>query len=129
MSPQRSPGTGALATDLERSRHLPRGAIGAVAIGGGGEFGQGHTLHFGRLAQDRQQARVVEPVVDESPLAARLQQAGFAQGHQVLGEGSLPQVEHGFEMADARLALADGQQDLQAGFLPDGLEQCGDLLN
>ena len=53
----------------------------------------------------------------------------LTQRHQVLGEGRLPQAQHGFKMADARLAIANGQQDLQAGFLPDGLKQCGNLNN
>jgi hypothetical protein len=81
------------------------------------------------LANKAKQGRVTQPVMDVTPGTAVSHKPGFAQGHQVLGEGGLPQTEHGFEMADARLALADCQQDLQAGFLPDGLEQCRDLLD
>jgi hypothetical protein len=60
--------------------------------------------------------------MDVTSGAAVSHNPGLAQRHQVLGEGGLPQAEHGFEVADARLAFADGQQDLQTGFLSDGLE-------
>jgi hypothetical protein len=47
----------------------------------------------------------------------------------VLGEGGLAQAKHGFEVTDASLTFTDRQQYLQAGFLPDGLEQGGYLFN
>lgn len=62
-------------------------------------------------------------------MAARDHDPGFSQRHQMLGKIGLPPTEGGFQVADARLALANGQQDLQAGFLADGLEQRGDLFD
>jgi hypothetical protein len=112
-----------LAAEHMHSPGFLLGTIRAAAIGGRGKLGQGHPLNFSHLAQDGQQARVVEPVMHESPLAARLQQVGFAQSHQVLGKGCLAYAKHGLEMAYTGFAITDGQQDLQAGFLPDGLEQ------
>ena len=101
-------------------------AIGAATGRRWRELGQGHTLQFRRLLHETEQARVNDAVVDEPPGPAAFEQASLAQSHQVLGEVSLPPPEGGFEMADADLAFADGQQDLQAGFLADGLEKGGD---
>jgi hypothetical protein len=98
-------------------------AIRAVALRRGGKNRHIQTLQLRRLANEAEQGRVTQAVMNVTSGTAVCHNPGFAQGHQVLGEGSLPQAEHGFEMADARLALADGQQDLQAGYLPDGLEQ------
>jgi len=66
--------------------------------------------------------------MDVATVAAVSYNPRFTQRHQVLGESGLAQAKHGFEVADTRLAITDRQQDLQAGFLPNGLEQRGDLL-
>jgi len=67
--------------------------------------------------------------MDVAPLPAGLQQPGFAQGHQVLGEVGLPPTEDSFQVADTRLVLINRQQDLQAGCRSDCLEQLGDRID
>ncbi len=64
-----------------------------------------------------------------TPGAAVRNNPGFTQGHQMLRNVSLPPAEGRFEVADAGLALANRQQDLQASRLADGLEQVSKNFN
>jgi hypothetical protein len=75
------------------------------------------------LVDEIKKGWVRHPVMDIPSLAARQKDARLAQGHQVLGEVRLPPAEGGFQVADARLALADSQQDLHPGRLADGLQE------
>jgi len=78
-------------------------------------------LHYSRLADQPEQGRVIQPVMDVSSLTARQKDARFSQGHQMLREVRLPPAKCGFKVADASLALTNRQQDLQPGGLADGL--------
>jgi hypothetical protein len=66
--------------------------------------------------------------MDVGPLTPSRNYPGLAQRYQVLRKGSLPRTGHGLELANAGLAIADGRQNLQAGFLPDRLEHRSSLF-
>ncbi len=104
-------------------------AIGAITLGGRRQFGQCHILQGGGLPDHGKVTRVAQPVVDIAPLAGGNDDPCLAQCHQMLGEISLTPAEGGLQVADARFALANGQQDLQPGSLTDGLEQRGHFFN
>ena len=61
--------------------------------------------------------------MDVAPNPAVYHQLEFTQRHQVLGQICLPPAKHRLQVADARFPGADRQQDLQAGRMPDHLEQ------
>ncbi len=80
-------------------------------------------LHFRRLSYQAQQGRIAQPVVDVASLAPVRDDPALTQRHQVLGEGRLPETQHGFKVTDAGLALTDRQQDLDAGCGADGPDE------
>jgi len=67
--------------------------------------------------------------MDEASLAACKDNACFPQCHQVLRQVRLPPAKGCLEVADAGLALTDGQQDLQACWLVDALHQARYFFN
>lgn len=92
-------------------------------------MGQFQPLQLGRFTDEEQQSRITQAVMNVTPGAAIGYHPGFTQSHQVLGEGSLTQTQHGFKVANTGFAFANCKQDLQARCLSDGLEQCRNLFN
>jgi len=93
------------------------------------QFRQGGTEQRRRVIDELQQSRIRDPVVDEAALAARQDDPRFPQRHQVLGKIRLPPAEGCLKVADASLALADGEQNLQPYRLVDALHQAGNSLD
>jgi len=68
-------------------------------------------MYAGSLPDKQDQLRVLQLVMDVSPFTPGDQDAGFTQGHQVLGKICLPPVECGLEMAYTGIPLANCQKD------------------
>ena len=67
------------------------------------------------------QSWIRQPVMNVTPIAARQDDTGFAQGHQVLRQVCLPPAESCLEMAYALPGITDCQQNLKSRRLADGL--------
>jgi hypothetical protein len=61
-----------------------------------------------------EQSWIRQPVMDVAPLAARHDDPGFAQGHQVLRQVCLPPAESRLEMAYALPSITNCKQNLKS---------------
>ena len=97
-------------------RYLPGAAMGAGAIGQRfsqttlGSLDIWKTGYASSLADEIEEASILEAVVDKAPVAARDNQSLTAQSHQVLGNISLPPSRCSFQVADAGFSRPKRQQ-------------------
>ncbi len=64
-----------------------------------------------------------DTVIKVKPVAPRFNQPGIFQGHQLLGDVRLPQIQHRLDVTDALLAIAQNIQDCQTCGMGDGSEK------
>lgn len=90
-----------------------------------------HAFYFRRIQAQAhggcfdqfQQGRIFKAIIDIASGPIWRDQPGLAQEHQMLRDDRLAHAGHRLQVADTGFAFADGQQDLDADWLTDQLEQ------
>ena len=85
------------------------------------------TSGFRGAVNHLQESRILDAVVNVAPFPARRDNASVAQGHEMLRDVGLSQLQSGLQMAHADFTGADYDEDSQPVHLADRAEQFGRL--
>jgi hypothetical protein len=78
--------------------------------------------HGPQVFKDRNQARIVDVVIDVGSLSSAGDEVGAPQFHQVLGHSGLAEADHGLDVADGRLFACEKCKNVKTRRMGKGLE-------
>src|SRR3989454_6429382 len=106
---------------------LPAHRVNSVTTGDGAAAGMLAGLHGLRVCRDLVQCLTLEAVEHPASLSPITDQPGVLQHLEMKRESRLGDAEHLLELADAALLMRQHFDDLDAGFIREGMKPAGDL--